>query len=130
MCIAAVIAIVGAHDARYAASRLTMPVSDRSCRARILARQRRPDNCQRRAGRGMAGADPSRRGGPISAMPREDAMTEPSEPYPYPGPATTWPRPSAEGAAPPMPSEVTNAPSPRQSAGRLRKMMRRITRRP
>jgi hypothetical protein len=29
-----------------------------------------------------------------------------------------------------MPSEVTNAPSPRQSAGRLRKMMRRITRRP
>jgi hypothetical protein len=41
MRIAAVIAIVGAHDARYAASRLAMPVSDGSCRARILARRQR-----------------------------------------------------------------------------------------
>jgi hypothetical protein len=60
-------------------------------------------------------------------------MTEPSAPYPYPGPATTWPRPSADGAAPsapPMPSEVTNARGQRQSGGLLRKMMRRITRRP
>ena len=32
-----VIAIVGAHDARNAASRLTRPVPDRSCRATILA---------------------------------------------------------------------------------------------
>jgi hypothetical protein len=37
MRIVAVIAIVGAHEARNAASRLTMPVSDGSCRARILA---------------------------------------------------------------------------------------------
>jgi hypothetical protein len=64
------------------------------------------------------------------AMPREDAMTEPSEPYPYPGPATTWPRPSADGAVPPMPSEVTNARGQQHSGGLLRKMMRRITRRP
>ncbi len=37
MRIGAVIAIVGAHEARNAASRLTMPVSDGSRRARILA---------------------------------------------------------------------------------------------
>jgi hypothetical protein len=37
MRIGAVITIVGAHDARHAASRLTMPVPDRSCRARIRA---------------------------------------------------------------------------------------------
>ncbi len=37
----AVIAIAGAHDARHAASRLTMPVSDGSCRAGILAWQQR-----------------------------------------------------------------------------------------
>ena len=36
MRIGAVIAIVGAHEARHAASRLTMPVSDGSCRARIV----------------------------------------------------------------------------------------------
>jgi len=34
----AVITIVGAHDARTAASRPTVPVPDRSCRARILVR--------------------------------------------------------------------------------------------
>ena len=34
----AVIAIAGAHDARNAASRPTVPVPDRSCRARILVR--------------------------------------------------------------------------------------------
>jgi hypothetical protein len=33
-----VITIVGAHDARSAASRLTRPVPDESCRAEILAR--------------------------------------------------------------------------------------------
>jgi hypothetical protein len=32
MRIGAVITIVGAHDARHAASRLTVPVSDGSCR--------------------------------------------------------------------------------------------------
>lgn len=38
MRIGAVITIVGAHEARNAASRLTMPVSDgRSCGARIQA---------------------------------------------------------------------------------------------
>jgi hypothetical protein len=37
MRIGAVITIVGAHEARNAASRLTMPVSDGSCRARIQA---------------------------------------------------------------------------------------------
>jgi hypothetical protein len=37
--IGAVTVIVGAHDARNAAPRLTQPVSDRRCRARILARQ-------------------------------------------------------------------------------------------
>jgi hypothetical protein len=35
MRIGAVIMIVGAHDARNAASRLTVPVSDGSCRVRI-----------------------------------------------------------------------------------------------
>lgn len=40
MRIGAVIAIADAHDARNAASRLTVPVSDGSCRARILARLR------------------------------------------------------------------------------------------
>jgi len=34
----AVIAIAGAHEARNAASRPTVPVPDRSCRARILVR--------------------------------------------------------------------------------------------
>ena len=34
----AVITIAGAYDARTAASRLTMPVPDRSCRARIPVR--------------------------------------------------------------------------------------------
>ena len=38
MRIDAVSTIVGAHEAREAASRLTMPVSDGSGRARILAR--------------------------------------------------------------------------------------------
>jgi hypothetical protein len=37
----AVIAIAGAHEARNAASRLTMPVPDGSCRARILAWRQR-----------------------------------------------------------------------------------------
>jgi hypothetical protein len=37
----ALITIAGAHDARDAASRLTMPVRDESCRAQILARRRR-----------------------------------------------------------------------------------------
>jgi len=41
MRIGAVDTIVGAHDARHAASRLTMPVSDGSCRARILAWRQR-----------------------------------------------------------------------------------------
>jgi hypothetical protein len=44
MRIGAVITIVGAHDARNAASRLTMPVPDGSCRTRIrgaLGRGRR-----------------------------------------------------------------------------------------
>ena len=60
MRIGAVIAIVGAHDARNAASRLTMSVSEGSYRARILAwRQRWHDECQRRAGRGATGADPA-----------------------------------------------------------------------
>ena len=40
MRIGAVSTIVGAHEARNAASRLTMPVSDGSGRARILARPR------------------------------------------------------------------------------------------
>jgi hypothetical protein len=37
----AVITTVDAHDARNAASRLTMPVPDGSCRAGILAWRRR-----------------------------------------------------------------------------------------
>jgi hypothetical protein len=37
----AVITIAGAHDARNAASRLTTPVPDGSCRAEILAWRRR-----------------------------------------------------------------------------------------
>jgi hypothetical protein len=37
----AVIMIAGARDARDAASRLTMPVPDGSCRAAILAWRRR-----------------------------------------------------------------------------------------
>jgi len=59
-------------------------------------------------------------------------MTEPAAPYPYPyphpGSATTGPSP--DGAAPPMPSEVTNERRQRHSGGRLRMMMRRVTRRP
>jgi hypothetical protein len=39
MRIGAIITIVDAHDARKAASRLTMPVPDGSCRATILAWQ-------------------------------------------------------------------------------------------
>jgi len=60
-------------------------------------------------------------------------MTEPAAPYPYPMPypdsATTGPEPSAY-TAPPMPSEVTNERRQRHSGGRMRVMMRRITRRP
>jgi hypothetical protein len=41
MRIGAVIMIVGAHDARNAASRPTVPVPDGSCRATILAWRRR-----------------------------------------------------------------------------------------
>jgi len=41
MRIAAFITIAGAHDARNAASRLTMPVPDGSCRARIVAWRQR-----------------------------------------------------------------------------------------
>jgi hypothetical protein len=37
MRIGAIITIAGAHDAQDAASRLTMPVPDGSCRATILA---------------------------------------------------------------------------------------------
>jgi len=47
-----VITIVGAHDARDAASRLGKPVPDGSCRAGILAWRRRwRDECQRLRGR-------------------------------------------------------------------------------
>ena len=60
-------------------------------------------------------------------------MTEPSAPYPYPypytEPATTRPRSSPDGTAPPMPSEVTNERRLRHSDGRLRTMMRKIARR-
>jgi hypothetical protein len=41
MRISAVITVVGAHDARNAASRPTVPVSDGSCRTTILAWRRR-----------------------------------------------------------------------------------------
>jgi len=41
MRIGAIIAIAGAHHARNAVSRLTIPVPDGSCRARILAWQQR-----------------------------------------------------------------------------------------
>jgi hypothetical protein len=41
MRIGAIITIVAAHDARNAAPRLTKPVSDRCCQARILAWQQR-----------------------------------------------------------------------------------------
>ena len=41
MRIGAVIMIIGAHDARYAAARPTVPVPDERCRARILAWRRR-----------------------------------------------------------------------------------------
>jgi hypothetical protein len=41
MRIGAVITIVDAHDARNAVSRLTVPVPDGSCRARILAWRQR-----------------------------------------------------------------------------------------
>jgi hypothetical protein len=42
MRIGAVSTIVGAREARNTASRLTRPVSDGSCRARILAASARP----------------------------------------------------------------------------------------
>jgi hypothetical protein len=51
-------------------------------------------------------------------------------PYPYPDYATPGSRPSPDGTAPPMPSEVMNEPRQRHSGGRLRMMMHRITRRP
>jgi hypothetical protein len=61
-------------------------------------------------------------------------MTEPAAPYPYPypytEPATTGPRSSPDGTAPPMPSEVTNERRQRHADGRLRMMMRKIARRP
>ena len=59
-------------------------------------------------------------------------MTEPAAPYPYPYPdrAPTGPRSSPDGTAPPMPSEVTNERRHRHSGGRLRMMMRKISRRP
>ena len=47
-------------------------------------------------------------------MRREDSTPEPAAPHPDPGPATTRPRPSLNGTAPPkpsvppMPSEFTN----------------------
>jgi hypothetical protein len=72
-------------------------------------------------------------GVPPPPRPQEDVMTEPAAPYPYPMPypdsATTGPEPSAY-TAPPMPSEVTNDRRQRHSGGRMRVMMRRITRRP
>src|SRR5580700_5673721 len=66
------------------------------------------------------------------SIPREGVMTEPAapHPYPYPYPDPTGPRPSANGTAPPMPSEVTNERRQRHSGGRLRMMMRRIAHRP
>ena len=71
---------------------------------------------------------------PPPSMPREDVMTEPAAPYPYPMPypdsATPGAGPSAYATAPPMPSEVTNERRQRHSGGRMRVMMRRITRRP
>ena len=58
MRIGAVSTIVGAHEARNAASRLTMPVSDGSGRARILARPppRQPAADADHAGRRLASA--------------------------------------------------------------------------
>ena len=58
MRIGAVIMIVGAHDARNAASRPTVPVPDGRRRTRILAwRQRWHDECQRHRCRGAVGPD-------------------------------------------------------------------------
>ena len=72
-------------------------------------------------------------------------MPEPATPSPDPGPSTTWPLPSANGAAPPrpavppMPSEVTKertgAQRPAVGGFRsvmlpLRKIMHRAPRHP
>jgi hypothetical protein len=61
-------------------------------------------------------------------------MTEPAAPYPYPypypDPAPAGSGSSPDGAAPPMPSEVTNERRQRHSGGRMRIMMRKIARRP
>ena len=129
MRIGAVITIVGAHEARNAASRLTMPVSDGSCRA---GRQAAPAPFLRRsvaAGRWPAVAEDAAAG---PSRPRKDVMTEPAAPYPYPYPysAPTGPGSSPDGTVPPMPSEVTNERRQRHSDGRLRVMMRKIARRP
>jgi hypothetical protein len=66
------------------------------------------------------------------SKPREDVMTEPAAPYPYPypHPGSATAGPSPDGTAPPMPSEVTNERRQRHPGGRLRMMMRRVTRRP
>jgi hypothetical protein len=69
-------------------------------------------------------------------MPTEDVIAEAEPaapypyPYPYPDPVPTGPRSTPDGAAPPMPSEVTNERRPRHPGGRLRLMMRKIGRRP
>jgi len=156
----AVIAIVGVHDAGNPASRLTMPVSDETAGPGSWPGsswpERQHDTGRPRprlpaANTGTAGASPSvrppalflRRCVPAGrqpavtedaasghSMPREDVMTEPAVRYPLPGPAIIRPRPSSDGTAPPMPWEVTNERRQRHSGGRLRLMMRRITRRP
>ena len=100
----AVIAIVGAHDARNPASRLTMPVSDETAGPGSWAR-RVPAANTGTAGRRLASARPPHFSVAASqqarqpavaedaaaghSMPREDVMTEPAAPYPHPGPATS-----------------------------------------
>jgi hypothetical protein len=146
MNIGAIALIVRAHDARNAAYRLALPVSDRRCRARtntglaaaVTARlasapapllpQRRPDS----------DAHPC-------PLRKEDTMPEPVAPHPDPATTTRplsspdgivppMPFSSPDGIVPPMPSEVTNAHGA-AGAGRwrtatmpLRKMMRRTPR--
>ena len=67
-------------------------------------------------------------------MPTEDVVTEPTAPYPYPypypDPVPAGSRSTPDGAAPPMPSEVTNERRQRRQDGRLRSMMRKIGRSP
>jgi hypothetical protein len=98
----AVITIAGAHDARDAASRPTVPVPDRSCRARILVRgsdEKMSDEKMKASDAGAAGRSALTRPGAAAGHPATRQLQGRRRRFSLPAPGGGRHRASARAAA-------------------------------